>query len=720
MKMTRVFVSVFVILFIVMSIFQSSYATSTTELSNNVYIVVVNKLTLSDIENMPNLRKIINEGSLGLMNVRGTSSYTGAESFATINSSSKTYANNVSAQFHNLDWKFKEIYETRVNLLEREYAIGNIGVERLYIQNDDNKYSPKLGMLGDSLHDYGLKTAVYGNSDTDEEIMRYATLIPMDSRGLVDYGNIDSILIQNEEYPYGLKTDYDKILKEVSDVRDEASLIVIDTGDLSRLHSYSSVLSDDGFNQKRFMVLSDIDNFIADLRNVIDKDKSLLMIFSPNSGETRANGSRLSPIVLWGKNIMQGVTTSSTTNRTGIISNLDIAPAIADFLNISLYSTSGSVIEHIEKDNALNYLKTINERIDFTSSVRSKTLTTYGVISITTIAIISLVLILNIRMGSEIRKLVKTSLLIVFSLPFIFILSSLFDINSLAKFIISILAFICIYFFIILKYNSFRTLYSLTFFYFLMLIIDVIFNGFLSKYSVLSHDPIIGARYFGIGNEMVGLFLSTSMLSIGLLHSKYKNKIISTIFLLISIMILGHPELGANVGGTIAILSASLVFILEAMDKKINVKSMVCIIFIIGLAIIILGYIDVKLNPNPTHLGKTLIKIANEGFYIAENIINRKLLMNVKLVGNSFWTKVIFANIIVHGLLSYFNRKKVVNIFDGSLKIGYLSCIAGSIIGFVVNDSGLILSAIAINMITIFLLFIIVDDNAVYSRQEVK
>ena len=45
------------------------------------YIIVVNRLTLSDIEKMPNTNRLIDEGSIGLMNTRGISGYKGAESF---------------------------------------------------------------------------------------------------------------------------------------------------------------------------------------------------------------------------------------------------------------------------------------------------------------------------------------------------------------------------------------------------------------------------------------------------------------------------------------------------------------------------------------------------------------------------------------------------------------------------------------------------------------
>ncbi|MBU5440210.1 hypothetical protein KQI42_19635 [Tissierella sp. MSJ-40] len=88
---------------------------------------------------------------------------------------------------------------------------------------------PYIGALGDNLHKAGFKTAVFGNSDIPEEFIRTASLIPMDSKGLIDYGNVDNITIEDIRYPFSIKTDYEKLLDEITN---DASLTVIDTGDL--------------------------------------------------------------------------------------------------------------------------------------------------------------------------------------------------------------------------------------------------------------------------------------------------------------------------------------------------------------------------------------------------------------------------------------------------------------------------------------------------------
>lgn len=703
-----------IVLLVSVLINEYSYAMENPNMDRKVYIVIVNKLTLLDIESMPNIQGLIDDGNIGLMNTRGVGSHRGAESFATINSSAKTYANNESSQFHNLDGEYLRLYENRVGGLEGDYAIGNIGIGRLYNQNENNKYVPYLGALGDSLHSRGFKTAVFGNGDTEEVIDRTAALIAMDSKGLIDYGNLDHILLGDIDYPYGYRTDYDRILMEIEEIKEDSSLIVIETGDLTRLNKYSSFLSTEIFNAKRKFILGNIDKFIGDIRENMEKEKSLLMILSPNAEETRIDNSKLSPIILWGKDIEQGTITSSTTNREGIISNLDIGPTVASFLDSSYANMLGNSIESIERNKTLDYIKSINGRINTTSKIRSRALLFYAIISIAISIIISSIFWLNIRIDKDMVKLFRILLLLLYGTPLIFILNSLFINDSVFKFVLSSVAMVGIYGLLIIKYNDKKAMAFISSLIFIIIIFDLLFNGIITRFSIFSHDPTIGARYFGIGNELMGVFLAVATLVNGILFKKYNNRIIPVVFLILSTILIGHPRFGANVGGTISILIATIYFILEIMKKQLSFKNTILAIIITSIVIMAMGYIDIKLNPNPTHLGKSLKLLSEKGNIIAYNIIYRKLSMNLTLLRTSIWTKVLFASIFTQIAVMYREQDKLKNLINGKIGKGILSGVVGGVVGFLLNDSGIMLAAISMNLITMFILFFILEDEEIY------
>ncbi len=209
------------------------------------------------------------------------------------------------------------------------------------------------------------------------------------------------------------------------------------------------------FIKKRDLILKDMDDFIGDMVSSIDDERSLVMLISPNAGEERIDDSNLSPIVLWGgKGIEKGTLISSTTNRKGIISNLDIAPTIAEFLETSRDNMTGNPIESIEKEKGLEYIKSINNRIKTTSKTRSKTLLTYGIITIITLLLILIPLILNIDMNNKIGIVFKRLILLLYAMPMIFIFSSLLDIDNLIKYFISLSIFIMIFWFAVGRFNN--------------------------------------------------------------------------------------------------------------------------------------------------------------------------------------------------------------------------------------------------------------------------
>jgi hypothetical protein len=683
--------------------------------ANKVYIIVTNRLTLTDIEIMDNLKKLIDEGSIGLMNVRGTTGYKGPESFMTINSSRKAYATNESSQFFSLNSENRKLYENRNGLLNGDFAIGNLGIGKLYNVNKKNTYVPYIGALGDNLHKAGFKTAVFGNSDTPEEFIRTASLIPMDSKGLIDYGNIDNITMEDIRYPFSIKTDYKKILNEITN---DASLTVIDTGDLERLHLFNDVLSDEHFMDMRNLILKDIDSFIGNLVSLIDKENSLVIVTSPNSGEERVDANKLAPIILWGRNISRSIATSGTTNRQGVVSNLDISPTILNFLNEPADNMTGNPIEIIGRNDNLSNIIKMSKQINVTSKVRFRTLLTYGVLCMIGSIIPIVFLLAKIRISTGIKRKIKGLLQLLYGIPLIFLMVSLFKPNSTIKYIFVLITLVLIYTGIIWCLKGKNVLFYISVLNIIFIFLDLILKGELSRYSVLSHDPIIGARYFGIGNEMVGILLGSVSIIAGYLFNKYSSRILPICLFFISIVVVGHPKLGANVGGTMALIIAFLYYIMEVLNKNINIRSLAIIGTTIIIVILIMGYIDIKINPNPTHLGKTLVLLKEDGLSVANNIIFRKILMNIKLIGSSFWTNLLLLDITIYTLLfNFFNIKE--NSIGTNILMGLMAGIAGSIGGFLLNDSGIILSALSMNMLTILLIFKLIDEGTL-KKQEVK
>ncbi len=710
MKGNKRFLTIFVVILICLTLNEISFATKEVNVDKNIYLVILNRYTLQDLKYMPNLNSIINDGSIGLMNTRGLVGYKGVESYLTINSSNKAIADYESAEIYNLDDRYKEMYERRLGPINRESNLANLSLNRIIEKNEDNNYTPFIGALGENLHNKNICTASYGNADTIDYVRRPGSLIPMDSKGLIDYGNVDNILVSDISMPYGFRTNYDKLLEEVINIKNKASLIVIDTGDLDRLFFYSSQMADSVFMEQRQSILSKIDNFIGELKENIDKDNSMLMIISPNSGDERVEDNKLSHLILWGSKINHGILSSPTTKQNGIVTNLDIGPTITEFLGASRINMIGNGINSKKMDNNLEYIINLNDKINVISNSRHTTLLIFAVLASVIIILSGFLLLLKLNIKGTLYELISYLLILIVSVPLVLIISSLFNIDSYFKFISIILILLSLISFVIYKLRSNYKLILILGLIYIILVIDVFTNGYITRYSVLAPDPIIGARYFGIGNELVGVFLGATLIFTGFILDKTNSKLLTTILLVFSVILVGHPKLGANVGGSISLLFAVLYFILELRDGKISLKRIFSLGILVILFVVLMAYIDTNLNSTPTHLGKAFMMFrGNKKSSI--NIILRKILMNIKLLGSSVWAKVlyivIFLNIMIINLLN--ERLNEIYKSEKGMSIGLISVVVGSLIGFLFNDSGVLLSSMAMVFVVITLLFILLN-----------
>ena len=169
----------------------------------------------------------------------------------------------------------------------------------------------------------------------------------------------------------------------------------------------------------------------------------------------------------------------------------------------------------------------------------------------------------------------------------------------------------------------------------------------------MSHDPIIGARYYGIGNEMVGLLLGSLTIFAMEILKKRNTSLLPLILYILSAILVAHPSFGANVGGTIAFVIAIAFYIKEYFNKGLDIKKVIVLFISVILVISIMAYIDINYNVSPTHLGKNILLIRDKGLNYVGQIVTRKLLTNIRLIGRSFWTYLLLVNMILHGSLIY-------------------------------------------------------------------
>ena len=184
------------------------------------------------------------------------------------------------------------------------------------------------------------------------------------------------------------------------------------------------------------------------------------------------------------------------------------------------------------------------------------------------------------------------------------------------------------------------------------------------------------------------------------------------IFYSLITIIIGFPKLGANVGGTITAVFAFLFVSIRLLGKKIDFKKLIYISLAVISMVGLMALIDLFVVENQSHLAEAIKQVIAGGPAVIYQIIVRKISMNLRIMGTTIWSKVLLSTIVVLGILFYrpVGWIKKISIKYPKLAMGWSGIIVACIIGFAVNDSGIVVAATSAIFLTSTILYLIIDD----------
>lgn len=688
-----------------------------------VVMVIINRVDISDLERMSYVKKLIDRSSIALMNTRAAGKNSEFKSYATIGWGTRAEASHITSLFHNIDNKIVPIYERRTGKKLSENGIVNLDINRLIAQNLKGEYGATPGILGQVLNENGYKTTLIGNCNTADAQLTQAGLIAMNLDGYICSGDTGNGLVEKDDTrPFGLKTDYKLLLDKFKEEYPGSNLIVIETGDTMRLERYKVKLDPQIYEKHKTNILNEIDVFISDIVKNFNGGNTKLMIVIPYpSNEAASRGNRLTPLIVYEGGDTGQVLYSETTRRYGIIGNVDIGPTILSYFDLNTNKMTGKVLRSVPQQNNLGYIRNLGRRIVNTSTQRYRVLYSFAVYQIIT-SVLGLILItlkntlLRNILSVRWYKYVSLALIGNMVIPFVLLLMPLFGVtNIIATYLLllSLTVAIILVIYLVSRGNSLNViLYTMALLVF-GLSFDIISGQNLIKNSLLGYDPIIGARYYGIGNEYAGIFIGAVLVFATALIERFNiNKYIPIIFYGLVTVIIGFPKLGANVGGTITAVFAFLFVSVRLLEKRVNLKRFVYIgltvIFIVGM----MALIDLFIIESKSHLAEAINQIITNGPIAMYQIIVRKISMNLRIMGSTIWSKVLLSAIVVLGILFYrpIGWVKKISIKYPKLAIGWSGIIVACIIGFVANDSGIVVAATSVIFLTSTILYLIIEE----------
>lgn len=719
-KMLSILASIMIIL---VSITKYSFADN----SGKVIFIDINRTNLDNMLKISSIEnELKNRGYIGLMNIRGDRGTDDRRSFASMGAGGRAnVSTEMNINFEELNDDTSKIYKSVTGKSPKK--INDLTINKSLNENEEKgQYGSVLGSLGQILSENKLKVALLGNSDIIENgnliKNRNLGLVAMDNFGRIDGGNIDNINIENPSMPFGIQTDYQKLTSDTKKYYESSNALFIELGDTYRLDLYKSYLNQDTYNKMQLDIYKNIDKYLNEIFKMVGENDTVYIVSGFPSNLDYKNKKRLSPIIKF-KGDKKGILASATTRRDGIVANLDVGVDILNEFGLDYKNMVGKSYNLVDKNDNIEYLSGEYEKIVSISDIRSSIISGFvGVVSASWIIAMVLLVFLKdkIPYKYKIFNFLKEFIKLGFILPISFLIAPAFNFKS--EFGISMGIILTTLILYLIGKTAFKDDIKHMLFFSLLTIavisIDSVIGTPLMKNSIMSYDAIIGARYYGMGNEYQGIAIGSAIFGLAvLLDYKKISKWIVAILCLIILITTASPTMGANVGAAISESIAYLVLVLLIFDVKFDYKKVILLgVFAVGV-VLTFAAIDI-ISGSESHLSGFIKQIISNGPSEIIQTFSRKIQMNLKLAKTSVWVNILLAGVAIVGVLIFKpsrHFKKVAKKYPFVFK-GFIATFVGCGVTLLVNDSGIVAAATA--SIYILIPLIIISINMILFNKE--
>lgn len=681
---------------------------NTAKNKGKVILIDLNRTNYDNFKNIKFLaNRLENSGYLGMMNIRGDKGYDDRRNYASMGATGRVnILPETPVDFSQIEGKNLYKYATG----QSPKKINLLSVNNLDQYNQSNgEFKSKMGYLGDTLSSNGKKIGILGNSDyydllTGQEIRnRDFALMVMDSRGRIEEGNVDFINKKDQSFPFGISTDYDKLKDETKKYYAKTDFLMVNLGDTFRLDEYKVNLNSKTYARMKYRVYNKVSDYLEYVFKMAGKNDTIYILGSFPSKLDYANNRRLAPLVRFDMSESgKGLLLSATTRRAGVFANLDLGVDILNRFGLKNKEMVGRQLTNKTMDNRDDYMTKEYKKIVAISSIRMTIINIY-------VAVISVSWILGAlalwqrdklpkkhkkKILNFLKEMVKLGLI----MPLAFLSAPILRPGSQAQVTLSIVFMTVLLYILgsrIFKNDDLKQVGFYSILMILLIVVDSVISTPLMQSNIMSYDPMIGARYYGIGNEYEGATIGSAILGIAiLLEYKKIPKLWVAIFLFAVLITSAYPSMGANVGGAISESIAYIAFFLLICGVKIDFKKSVLVVAITALIVAVFATADIMLGMG-SHLGNFVVQVFRNGPMEIVTVFARKIDMNIQLAQTTVWVNILLVGLLILGF-TIFRPNRHFSYMKERYKIvydGYLAIMVGCVVTLLVNDSGIIAAA---------------------------
>ena len=682
-----------------------------TSRADKVVVFGVPNLAWSDVGHgrLPNLDRLVRTGAVAAMSVRTVSHDPAvAEGYATLGAGTRVATPGIGGGAYDASTPLEN--GTAAEALARRVGRpvqGEVVVVDgpATVRANQGKHLSSLpGALGEAMQKAGRRTAAVGNADIgaiggrQPVTSRPAAVAVMDGVSAVNAGAVEpaDVLVEDPASPFGQRADAGKVADQTAAALQQADVVVVDTGDVERARAVSGDALASAATQSRRQALAQTDDILGRVEGSLPPRTLLLVVSVVPPGQKW----HLTPVVASGAGVVKGYLHSPSTERLGLVTLTDVAPTALDSLGVPV---PNGMIGHplryhpgtvdLARLASLDRDGTTRDSIYFPIAL--------GFVLLHAVVYLVAALLLSRREQGRSEPVLRYGVLLIAALPVSAFLVKSFPLNGVA--VVPVMFAVDALIVAVASRARRHALSALAWvmgFTAVVLMVDVVTGARLQVNSVLGYSPQTAARFFGIGNSAFAVLAATSILAaaIHLQYAPRRREALLTVtgFLLLVVIVDGAPSLGGDVGGILTLVPVIGLTLIAFSGRRISWKT---VAVLAGLTVAVLGaalVVDLLRPPEArTHLGRVITDVHRAGGSSFLTTVARKMATNLRVLKTTVWSWLvpIIAAFLLY-LLIWERRMGRLLPRGSPLRIGVIAALGAGLLGFAVNDSGVVITAL--------------------------
>jgi hypothetical protein len=712
---------------------------------SRVLVISVPGLTWAEIQDhdLPNIEGFLEDAALADMAPRGVSARaTPGAAYLTISAGARATSDPlVDGQQLAVDEQSAgstagEIFERRTGTKPAGTNV-SLAWPTLERVNADEPYDAELGLLAETLDDAGFGAVAIGNADGTDTVgpsfERQVGLAAVTSDGVVPGGELGKdLLVSDATRPFGRRLDTGRVVDRFRDAwrapdgRDGA-MVLVEASDLARTMRYRDRVDAARYDQLRAQALADTDELVGGLLESVDPERDTVLMVGPYNLPADRDLTVAALQVPGGDR--PGYLRSASTQRAGFVTLVDVAPTVIDALGIDRPSAMEGRPAEVVRSGA-----SLDARVDrlvannAASRFREQLLfpTTLVVVVLMTAVCAAAVVVLargGWPQASRVVSFVALADLAILPLSY---LARGFPLEDLgigfywAFVLIGAAAAAATATAAGTRWARPRlALVVVLGLVLLVPVLDVMTGSNLSLSAAFGYSPTGNSRLYGISNYSFGQVAAAGCLLAGLLASLLpeRRRRLQAVGLLVALLVvIGVPIWGSDVGGILAFTPTILVFAVLVYQGRIRLRSVVIAGLLTLVAVIGFGLLDLaRPEGERAHLGRLFERVGDEGMQPLVDIVERKLLANLRVTTTSFWVAAIPVAIGFVVFLARYPGRPLDRLRRNisALQAGLVAAGVAALLGSAVNDSGAIVGGVTLAVLAIAVAVLVLEPDRI-------